>query len=152
MLEAGIAGDVSEALPTLSERRRRKSETKKTTPRGGVGDAASVMLNAAALQTLSMKQAGADGIPDYRVYRGRIITNNPSNRQLLQGVSSNDVSYIADAAPQAPTRTRSSTDAAGSGAAGSGSESRGWTCRRRCMRTTRSLCPGCRTCCDAVTL
>ena len=91
MLEAGIAGDVSEALPTLSERRRRKSETKKTTPRGGVGDAASVMLNAAALQTLSMKQAGADGIPDYRVYRGRIITNNPSNRQLLQGVSSNDV-------------------------------------------------------------
>ena len=57
---------------------------------GGVGDAASAALNAAALQVLSMKQAQQT----YKLYNGQILPGQPST--LLAGVHSQDVSYIAD--------------------------------------------------------
>lgn len=64
-------------------------------PKPGVGDAASAALNAAALQTLSMKQAEQQ----YRLYRGQIMYGRAGI--LLDGVHSHDVSYIADAPSQA---------------------------------------------------
>lgn len=76
------------------------------TPRGGVGDAAAVNLNAAALQTLSMP---ADAQPDYRVYRGQILPSKPG--KLLDGGKSHDVSYIADQRTGAGRARVSSDDA-----------------------------------------
>lgn len=85
------------------------SQSKKVTPRGGVGDAASAALNAAALQTLSMK-GYADH--EYRVYRGRIINTKPG--KVLNGIASHDVSYIADdRRRQTGGRTRLAPDGGG---------------------------------------
>ena len=67
-------------------------------PIGGVGDAASAALNAAALQTLSMKQAEQQ----YRVYRGQIMYTRAGI--LLDGVNSHDTSFLADAPSGARAR------------------------------------------------
>lgn len=95
MIIAGIQGQDSPRPP---------NEQHERLPRpGGVGDAASAALNAAALQELSMK--GTDH--EYRLYRGRILPIKPG--KLLAGQTSQDTSYIADQnllAAQRPRRRR----------------------------------------------
>lgn len=61
----------------------------------GLGDGTRAVLNAAALQKLSMVEATGQG-QKLRVYNGRLLRGlDPA---ILDGVSSADVSYIADAA------------------------------------------------------
>ena len=60
----------------------------------GVGDVVRTALNAAALQTLSMKQATGHANKHVRVYRGNLIYN--IDPVIINGARSHDVSYIAD--------------------------------------------------------
>ena len=69
----------------------------------GVGDAFQLALNAAALQTLSLKHGGSAPV---RVYRGQLLPPRESGN-LLDGSRSSDVSHIADTHGHGGHRARS---------------------------------------------
>ncbi len=91
-------------------------------PLPAIGNGARTALNAAALQTLSMKQAMGQQHSKYagvRVYRGNLLHDR--DPVILDGVRSADVSYIADTRGHGSSMATAGSVAGGPGApAGAG--------------------------------
>lgn len=84
-----------------------------------LGDGTRMALNAAALQTLSMKQATglqSEAAPSVRVFRGNLLPQR--DPVILDGVKSADVSYIADTRGHGGSNHKRATKPADKPAAG----------------------------------